>query len=71
MRPSRRTNTGVRRDTLARRWRPWLWPAASNSGDHAKGERLALEEEADMAGLRGEPLQRDPQQIDAFSTTAT
>jgi len=24
MRQSRRTNTGNRRDTLARRWRPWL-----------------------------------------------
>ncbi len=24
MRQSRRTNTGNRRDTLARRWRPWV-----------------------------------------------
>ena len=24
MRQARRTNTGNRRDTLARRWRPWL-----------------------------------------------
>jgi len=24
MRQSRRSNTGNRRDTLARRWRPWL-----------------------------------------------
>lgn len=24
MRQSRRTNTGKRRDTLARRWRPWF-----------------------------------------------
>jgi hypothetical protein len=26
MRQSRRVNTGNRRDTAARRWRPWLWP---------------------------------------------
>jgi len=26
MRQSRRVNTGNRRDTTARRWRPWLWP---------------------------------------------
>jgi len=26
MHQSRRTNTGNRRDTLARRWRPWLPP---------------------------------------------
>jgi hypothetical protein len=26
MRQSRRIHTGNRRDTTARRWRPWLWP---------------------------------------------
>ena len=71
MRPSRRMNTGNRRDTPARRWRPWLWPAASNPGDHAGGERPALGEEAEMAGLRIEPFRLDPQQLDAFGTAAT
>ena len=70
MRPSRRTNTGNRRDTLARRWRPWLWPAASNPSHHAAGNP-ALGEEADMATLRREPLHLDPQQLDAFGTAAT
>lgn len=56
MRPSRRTNRGNRRDTLANRWRPWLSPAVPNPGNHAEVPSPFLDQET---------LQFDAERVDA------